>query len=97
MTSHLHCQSYNECVEAIYPENPEAPFRQKQGYRTSLCDTCYGYKAKPIEVKPPAIAELSQFLLEKIKRLDDLQGRLIYLENKLNEHLDKSKKRRDKL
>ena len=50
-----------------------------------------------IEVKPPAIAELSQFLLEKIKRLDDLQGRLIYLENKLNEHLDKSKKRRDKL
>ena len=47
-----------------------------------------------IEEKPPAIAELSQFLLEKIKRLDDLQGRMIDLNNKLNYHLDK--KRRSK-
>ena len=93
MTSRLRCRSYNECVEAIYPENPEAPFRQKQGYSTSLCDTCYGYKLKPIEVEPSAITELSQFLLEKIKRLDDLQGRMIHNTNKLNEHLDKKKKR----
>ena len=47
-----------------------------------------------IEEKPPAIAELSQFLLEKIKRLDDLQGRMIHLTNKLNEHLDKKKRGR---
>ena len=46
-----------------------------------------------IEEKPPAIAELSQFLLEKIKRLDDLQGRMIHNTNKLNEHLDKSKRK----
>ena len=48
---------------------------------------------EPIEVKPPAIAELSRYLQEKIKRLDDLQGRMIFLTNKLNEHLDRSKKK----
>ena len=46
---------------------------------------------EPIEEKP--LIELSQYLQEKIKRLDDLQGRMIHNTNKLNEHLDKKKKR----
>ena len=83
-------------------ENFSQPFFVGIGNKRFRGVDAFGYlpplePPEPIREKPPAIADLTWYLQEKIKRLDDLQGQLIFLTNKLNSHLDKSKKRRDKL
>ncbi len=46
---------------------------------------------KPEEPDIPHIPELSKILTHKIKKLGELEGRLIYLQGKLNEHIAYSK------
>lgn len=75
-----YCQ---ECIDQLLPDNP----RVKQGQFPPLCYGCHNWDKsnfdEPQEVK----------VIERPANVTHIVGRVRYLENKLNEHIDFSKKK----
>ena len=83
-----------ECIDNQRPMDPRASFRGL----VPTCETCAGqYKyssaLKEAMEKKEIMIRLSQGERVAVERL---QGRVMHVENKLNEHIDYAKKRRGK-
>ncbi len=86
MPSRLRCANYNECAELIYPENPEAGSSKMR----CLCDGCYAY-AYPKDIPQPREKPVSN------NAINELKCKFVYLQNKINSHIDASKRKRKSL
>ncbi len=92
----MNCQ---ECKERMWPNDPQKPryvgFDARlrgvspfSGCLPPLCNGCANYpgiwgEQEPIEPKP----------IEKLDRITQLRGQVIYNQNRLDEHLTKTKKK----
>ena len=83
--------SCKECKERLYPDDPSIPIGK---YHHS---TCVYFCNKPDyyqEIEQPKSEIQPVFKPRPVdKEIDQLKAGFLYLQNKFNEHLDKSKKR----
>ncbi len=88
-----------ECKEGMWPDDPSKPFYVGFGTRLkgvsslsgclpSLCSGCSNYPSIWGEIKPPESRPI-----EKMDKLPQLQGQINYNQNRLDEHLTKTKKK----
>ena len=80
--------SCEECIERMYPDNP----RVKSGrYHLSGCDYCNKpYSLRKIEMPEPEIPDSIEIRQLRHQVIQARAG-FLYLQKKLNEHLDKGK------
>jgi hypothetical protein len=84
-----------ECIQRLYPDDP----RVKSGkYNMSACEH---YCSKPqyyrdLELPKPEPEIPDTLALRQLKyQVEQARSGYLYLQNKINEHLDKSKKKTD--
>ncbi len=93
-----------ECREQLYPHDPSKPFyvghnsRFKgvvDGYLRSDCETCSNYPGiwgEP-EIPTTGYIPIARLNREQSGALQQNHGEIFYLRNKLEEHLDRSKRK----
>ena len=80
-----------ECKERLYPDDPSTP---SGFYRHSGCDYFCdkpSYYRELEQIKPKIQPIFKSRPVDN--EIDQLKAKLIYLQNKINEHLDKGEKR----
>jgi len=83
----MNCQ---ECKDRMYPENPSQPFLLNGKYLRPICESCPYYspeKQEPEILEPTEIKQLHY-------QVEQARAGFLYLQNRLNEHLDKESKRK---
>lgn len=92
-----YCQ---ECKDRLWPCDPEVGFTRHGHYIAPLCDYCPHQSDKQQERLEERVANLEEIsaMPGEIPReyhdtLQQLQGQIIFVENKLNAALDKGKQR----
>jgi len=86
------------CIERLYPHDPRIPCGR---YHHSTCDYFCNksdydreleQKVEQVLKQPPVVTPL----IPEYKYLDTLKADMMHLKNKLNEHIDASKKTKNK-
>ena len=78
------CDRYEECKTSMHPIDPTEPIRWPRGSLRSVCQDCGNYN--PTVIKEELVEKpITPLAYQK------LQAHLLYLEKKVNEHIDKSK------
>ncbi len=72
----------------MFPDDPMVPARYPNGQFKTICHDCYAFVPSKLP-KPP---QLSQEPLSS-NGFQQVKAQLNFLQNKLNDHIDRSKKR----
>lgn len=87
----------SRCKPALYPQDPSVFF----GGLRPLCYSCPDFDYQKEVLEKPLERDVPKMGIPRpsarVDSITQLRGQVLYLHNKLNEHLDKSKKRRDRL
>ena len=81
-----------ECRENCFPDDPRKPwYGGRAGQKLlhpepPLCNSCRWYDEKPVEVP------VRKFPSRLLPRIEQAEAKWRHLENRINEHLDKSEK-----
>ena len=81
-----------ECRERLYPDDPNIPTGK---YRHSTCNYFCDkptYFREAEQIKSEIQLDPKPHPIKIEREIDQLKGRFIYLQNKLNRHLDKKRK-----
>jgi len=74
----------------MYPENPSQPFLLNGRYLRPICESCPYYTPEKPQPESPEPLELKQLQYQ----VEQARAGFLYLQNRLNEHLDKESKRK---
>lgn len=93
----IRCKFYNDCASRLFPDDPEVGKARKGEfgmycYDLSLCDTCRDYTLGENETM--IVHQDIEWAPRQWDKVQQLNAQVLYLETKLNEHIDS--KRGDK-